>query len=221
MSGPPLTLRGASRPLAAVLAAGGVALLFVPFASTFGELLTQLALATDLDAALGRWIAPAEGWLARGLLALFGLPSASAGSLLIVGEGARAVPLYIAWNCVGWQTGVLFALSLVTGLQGSWPARSRLEVVVLGLFGIVILNVLRVAIIAVVAHAFGPVPAILVHDYGSILATVAYLVLFWVFAYGVVLRQPAGPVDPVGRPGLRPLSSRRPRSDGADPRRSR
>lgn len=190
MSHTPLVPQGASRPLAAVLAAGGVALLFIPFASTFGELLTQLAIVTDLDAALGQWIAPAEGWLARGVLALVGLPSAAFGSVLVVGEGAEAVSLYIAWNCVGWQTAVLFAVSLLTGLQGTWSRRARLEVIALGLFGIVVVNVVRIAVIAIVAYVFGPIPAILVHDYGSIFVTVAYLVAFWVFAYNVVLRAP-------------------------------
>ena len=195
MNQTPLVAQGASRPLAAVLAAGGVALLFVPFASTFGELLTQLALATNLDAALGQWIAPAEGWLARGVLALIGLPSAAFGSVLVVGEGADAISLYIAWNCVGWQTAVLFAVSLLTGLQGAWSLRARLEVIALGLFGIVVVNVARIAIIAIVAYLFGPIPAILVHDYGSIFVTVAYLVVFWAFAYSVVLRAPGSHRD--------------------------
>ena len=75
--------------------------------------------------------------------------------------------------------------------QGTWSLRSRLETVALGLFGIALLNILRIAVIAVVAYLFGAVPAILVHDYGSIFATVAYLVLFWAFAYEVVLRTPA------------------------------
>ena len=191
MSHTPLIPQGASRPLATVFAASGVALLFVPFASTFAELLTRLAIATELDAALGRWIAPTEGWLARGVLALVGLPSAASGSVLHVGEGAQAVSLYIAWNCVGWQTALLFALSLVTGLQGTWSLRARLETVALGLFGIVVLNVARIALIAVVAYVFGPIPAILVHDFGTIFATVAYLVLFWAFAYNVVLSSAA------------------------------
>lgn len=187
---------GASRPLAAVLAASGVALLFVPLASTFSELVTQLAIALQLDGALGRWIAPAEGWLARGVLSLVGLPSATEGSILYVGAGAQAVPLYIAWNCVGWQTLLLFGISLLTGLQGSWSARSRIETIALGLFGIALLNVLRIAVIGIVAYTFGPIPAILVHDYGTIFVSVGFLVAFWVFAYELVLRPATSPALP-------------------------
>jgi hypothetical protein len=47
----------------------------------------------------------------------------------------------------------------------------------------------------VVAYLFGQLPAVIVHDYGSIIATVAFLMAFWAFAYNVVLERSGGDPD--------------------------
>jgi exosortase/archaeosortase family protein len=182
-------LKGAARPVATLIAAASIALLILPFFSTFGELLTNLAMAAGFDAWLGQWIAPVEGQLVHGALALLGIPSAYSGSLLYVGTGAGSLALYISWNCVGWQTVLFLALSMATGLQGEYTLRSRLETVALGVSGIALLNVLRITVVALVAYAFGQLPAVIVHDYGSVIVTVVFLMAFWAFAYNVVLER--------------------------------
>jgi exosortase/archaeosortase family protein len=188
-------LSGAARPVGTLIATASIALLILPFFSTFGELLTKAAMAAGFDAWLGQWIAPVEGRLVHGALALIGIPSAYDGSLLYVGTGAGSLALYISWNCVGWQTVLFLLVSMATGLQGEYTLRSRLETVVLGVLGIAILNVLRITVVAVVAYLFGQVPAVIVHDYGSVIATVAFLMAFWAFAYNVVLEQIGGDPD--------------------------
>lgn len=188
----PTPLLGASRPLATLVAAASIALLILPFFTTFGELLTNVAMAAGFDAWLGQWIAPLEGRLVHGALALLGVPSSAQASLLYVGSGPGSIALYISWNCVGWQTLLFLLVSLPTGLQGEFTARSRIEVVALGLAGIAVLNVARITAVALVAYWFGRLPAILLHDYGSVVATVAFLMAFWTFAYNVVL-EPAAP----------------------------
>ena len=184
-----LRLEGAARPLGTLVAVASIALLVMPFFSTFGELLTNLAMAAGFDAWLGQWIAPAETHVVRGALALFGLHSAAEGSILFVGDGVRSVSLYISWNCVGWQTLLFLAVSMLTGLHGEYTLRSRLETALLGVVGIAALNIVRITIVAVVAFAFGQLPAIILHDYGSVIATVLFLMAFWTFAYNVVLER--------------------------------
>jgi exosortase/archaeosortase family protein len=183
------TLSGAARPIGTLIAVGSIALLILPFFSTFGELLTNAAMAAGFDAWLGQWIAPIEGRLVHGALALIGIQSAYDGSLLYVGTGPGSLALYISWNCVGWQTVLFLVVSMATGLQGEYTLRSRLETVVLGVLGIAILNVLRITVVAVVAYVFGQLPAVIVHDYGSVIATVVFLMAFWAFAYNVVLER--------------------------------
>ncbi len=189
------TLSGAARPIGTLIAVASVALLILPFFSTFGELLTKAAMAAGFDAWLGQWIAPVEGKLVHGALALIGIPSAFQGSLLYVGSGPGSLALYISWNCVGWQTVLFLLVSMATGLQGEYTFRSRLETVALGVLGIAMLNILRITVVAVVAYLFGQLPAVIVHDYGSIIATVAFLMAFWAFAYNVVLERIGGDPD--------------------------
>ena len=182
-------LSGAARPIGTLVAVGSIALLILPVFSTFGELLTKAAMAAGFDAWLGQWIAPIEGQLVHGALALVGIPSAYDRSLLYIGSGAGSLALYISWNCVGWQTLLFLGLSMATGLQGEYTIRSRVETVALGVAGIAILNVLRITVVALVAYAFGQVPAVIVHDYGSVIATIAFLMAFWAFAYNTVLER--------------------------------
>src|SRR2546430_2575890 len=64
--------------------------------------------------------------------------------------------------------------------------------IALRILGIAILNILRITVVAVVAYVFGQLPAVIVHDYGSVIATVAFLMAFWAFAYNVVLERIGG-----------------------------
>lgn len=188
---PAIALEDVTRPLGILAAVGSVALLIMPIFSTFGELLTNLAIISGVDAAMGTWVAPAEAALVHGLLALVGYASAANGSVLSITDGSRDVSLYISWNCVGWQTLIFLGLTLPTGLQGDHTLRSKLEAAALGIFGIAILNVLRIAIVGLVALHFGQMPAAIVHDYGSIVATVLFLMVFWTVAYSLIL-EPRG-----------------------------
>lgn len=188
---PEIALADVTRPVGVAAAVGSIALLIMPIFSTFGELLTNLAIVSGVDAALGQWVAPVEAQLVHGLLAMLGYGSAASGSVLSITDGVRDVSLYISWNCVGWQTLVFLGLTLPTGLQGDHTLRSKLEAAALGVFGIVVLNVVRITVVGLVALQFGQLPAAVVHDYGSVVATVLFLMVFWTVAYGQIL-EPRG-----------------------------
>ena len=113
--------------------------------------------------------------------------------------------LLISWNCIGWQSLVLLGVSFVSGLRGRHPLEARVQVVVIGVAGTMLLNLLRVA--AVAAHRRprrGQTPAVLFHDYGGTLLVIGWLFAFWMFVQRWIL-----PADRVGRPELvtRELSS--------------
>lgn len=194
---PEIAMADVTRPLGILAAVGSIALLIMPVFSTFGELLTNLAIASGVDGALGRWVAPAEAQLVHGFLALLGYGSAASGPHLSITDGVRDVTLYISWNCVGWQTLIFLAVTLPTGLQGDHTTRSKLEAAALGIFGIALLNVLRIAVVGVVALHFGQLPAVIVHDYGSVIATVIFLMAFWAIAYSAILEPRAQTNDSV------------------------
>jgi len=182
-----LRVLGSQRASAVALACGAIGLAVVPVLSTFGELLTNAAMVAGLDEALGQWIAPLEGRLAHGVLALVGLRSWPDGALLAVSDGARSTAVYISWNCVGWQTLLFLGVSMVAGLQGAYTRSSRLGTALVGILGLVALNVMRIAVVAMVSLYLGRVAATVVHDQGTIISTVAYLMAYWTFAFRALL----------------------------------
>jgi exosortase/archaeosortase family protein len=101
------------------------------------------------------------------------------------------VALVIGWNCVGWQGLVLLGLTFAVGLrpQDGWEA--RLHVILIGVLGTVIVNLARIALVAVLAAYAGYYPAIFVHDWAATILTVVWLAGFWLFAQRYVI----GPVE--------------------------
>jgi exosortase/archaeosortase family protein len=120
-----------------------------------------------------------EARMVVALLQVFGVHAAAAGSQLVVWDaGGRATNLFISWNCIGWQSLVLLGASLAVGLRGL-STETRFQAFVIGLLGTVLINVFRVALVCMLAAAFGRMPALIFHDYGGTLLTVAWLFAFW------------------------------------------
>jgi exosortase/archaeosortase family protein len=105
---------------------------------------------------------------------------------LIIIPGSLKV--YISWNCIGWQSLVLFAITLLTGLGGHYTRESKILCVVAGIEGTILLNLLRIASVILVAIYAGYLPAVLFHDYGGTLLVVLWLVLFWQLAFNRILK---------------------------------
>jgi exosortase/archaeosortase family protein len=91
--------------------------------------------------------------------------------------------LFISWNCVGWQSLILLAMSLMVGLRGPMTLATRLQVIALGVAGTVLVNIARITVVCALAALAGYVPAVLFHDYGGTLLLVAWLFIFWLTAY--------------------------------------
>ena len=162
-------------------------LMLLPLVTTFDDLLTTWAMQLGANNPL-QSIVPVEARMVVGLLGLAGIRAAASGSHLVVWDGAGAMQtLFISWNCIGWQSLVLLGVSLITGLRGHHPIEARLQVVVIGVAGTMLLNLLRVAAVAGVAATIGVTPAILFHDYGGTLLVIAYLFLFWTFVQRWIL----------------------------------
>jgi exosortase/archaeosortase family protein len=95
--------------------------------------------------------------------------------------------LFISWNCIGWQSLVLLGVSFMSGLRGRHPIEARIQLVVIGVAGTMLLNLLRVAVVAGIAATVGVTPAVLFHDYGGTILVVAFLFGFWIFAQRWIL----------------------------------
>ena len=170
-----------------ILLLSAVTLLLLPFITTFNEFMTAMVMTMHLDGVLREWIVPAEARMVAVLLSPLGVDVSVSSTSIYIGGGDFPLPVFISWNCVGWQSLVLFGLTVKTGLDGRYTPASQLRALSLGLLGIIWINLLRIAGIALVAYYFGRLPAVLAHDYGGTVMTIVWLALFWYFAINYVL----------------------------------
>ena len=170
-----------------LVAASCALLMVLPLVTTFDDLLSGWALQLGANNPL-QSIVPVESRMVVGLLSAIGIHSAAAGSHMVVWDRAGSMHvLLISWNCIGWQSLILLLVSFISGLRGRHPLESRVQVVIIGVAGTMLLNLLRVAAVAALAAIWGQTPAILFHDYGGTVLVVGWLFGFWMFVQRWIL----------------------------------
>jgi exosortase/archaeosortase family protein len=178
-----------------VLAACCLVLLALPFVTSYNDLLTAAGMRLGVAGPL-QTVSPFEARMVVGLLRLLGVHAAAAGSALVVWGPDGPANLFISWNCIGWQSLVLLGLSLVAGLRGG-GREAAAQVIAIGLLGTVLVNVLRVTAVCLLAATAGRWPAVVFHDYGGTLMTIAWLFVFWIGVQRWLLVDRLGPRDEV------------------------
>ena len=181
-----------------VLIMAAILIMILPFVTTFNEFLTRIVEMTGLDALLTDWIVPIEARMLAVILGFIGIPSQVSTSTIYLDKGGFFLPVYISWNCVGWQSFILFAVTLATGIQGPFTKSSKIEAVVIGFLGTFLVNLLRIASVAVVAFYFGQMPAVVYHDYGGTIIILLWLFAYWWFSHGWLLE----PLDELPDDGM-------------------
>ncbi|MCK4588321.1 exosortase/archaeosortase family protein [Candidatus Woesebacteria bacterium] len=178
------------RTLRNVLILAVLVLITLPFWTSLQSLLTQVVMSIGWYRNLQDLIVPHELRVTGTLLTLFKFPIRVGNSFIEWDKaaGGREV-IYLAWNCVGWQTLVLFGITLITGLSGKHTLFSKLETLVIGILGTYIVNTLRLVLVVIVYFAVGRPLGIVFHDYFSNLLTIGWLLLFWRFSYSFVLEE--------------------------------
>jgi exosortase/archaeosortase family protein len=162
-------------------------LMLLPLVTTFDDLLTNWAMQLGANNPL-QAIVPVEARMVVALLGLIGIHAAASGSHLVVWDGGGAMhTLYISWNCIGWQSLVLLGVSFLSGLRGHQALEARIQVIVIGVAGTLLLNLARVAAVAAIAATLGVTPAVLFHDYGGTILVISFLFLFWIFVQRWIL----------------------------------
>ena len=165
-------------------------LMVLPFVTTFDDLLTTWALQLGANNPL-QGIVPVEARMVVGLLGAVGIHAAASGSHIVIWDSAGSMhTLFISWNCIGWQSLILLGISFFSGLRGQQSMEARVQVVLIGIAGTMLLNLMRVAAVAAIAATIGQSPAILFHDYGGTILVVAWLFAFWIFVQRWILGTP-------------------------------
>ena len=162
-------------------------LMAMPFVTTFNDLLTRLVMRLDAYRIIQDYVVPLEVRMVGVILWPFGFKPAVMGEYLAIGKESPLL-IEIAWNCIGWQSLLFFILTAWVGLQGDrYSNFSKLKAWTIGFLGTFLVNLLRIAVVVIIAFYFGQNVAIIFHDYGSTLAVLGWLFFFWYFSYSFVL----------------------------------
>lgn len=108
-------------------------------------------------------------------------------SMYLVKNG-QALPVDLAWNCLGWQSLLLLVVSLVAGLSGRYSNFSRAKCIVFGFLGTVIVNILRMTVVAMGIYYANPIMVAILHDYLVAFVTLVWLIVFWWVSYAFILQ---------------------------------
>ena len=161
--------------------------LFMPFITTFNEFLTRVVMRLGLDTLLRAWIVPLEARMMAVLILPLGIGVQLTPDMIHLHGPGRTISVFISWNCVGWQSFILLVVTLLAGLPGPYTRASKFQVMLIGVLGTFLFNLLRLVSVVLVAYFFGQLPATLYHDYGGTLLLLLWLFTFWSFAYNSVL----------------------------------
>lgn len=164
-----------------------VMLMFLPFLATFNDVLTRIVIKLDAYKFIRDYVVPWEVRMVGVILYPFGFKPQVAGDYLAIGGGT---PFYIeiAWNCVGWQSLLFFVITAFVGLQGErYTNLSKIKCLAIGLLGTFLINLGRIALVTLVTFYFGQAVGAIIHDYGSTLIVIGWLMFFWWFSYSFIL----------------------------------
>ena len=171
-----------------LLAIAATALLLLPLVITVSDAVNSFIAQFEESTLLQNLVAPIEArMIAVVLQHLFGIQTVISGSTLIM-MGQPSLKVYVSWICVGWQSAVLYAATVLVGLRGPYTTKSKLLVLFAGIEGTFLINLLRETSVILVNMYVGELAAILYHDYGGTIILITWLVLFWYLVYAFVLR---------------------------------
>ena len=173
----------------------GTAIIFaiLPVVVTFSAILTSLFNKMEWYMILQRYVVPFEARLVAVLLRLVKIKAMvtpeSDFAMVLEKGGGEYLPVALEWNCLGWQSMVLFGLTLITGLKGNWKLISRIETLLFGLLGTFLVNLFRMALITSLAYYWNSFAAMIIHDYFAAFIAIIWMVFFWWFVYSFILEE--------------------------------
>ena len=176
-----------------LFAAFAVIMMLLPVFAALNSFLTEGLNRAGWWQPIQNFIVPWQARMVAVAISPFGIesrvtPGSIYSSFYMIKDGA-AIPVYLSWNCLGWQSALLLFVSLFAGLRGSFNNLSRIKCVILGLSGTLLVNIFRMGIIAIGIYYVNALAAQIVHDYFAAFLTLIWLIFFWYFSYSFILEE--------------------------------
>ena len=173
-----------------ILLVAVVLLSVLPVIVTFSSVLTSLFVRMRWYTVLQESVVPFESRLVAVLIKPLGITgqvtSKEEFSMVLI-KGTEAIPIRLEWNCLGWQSMILLAITLVIGLRGDYTILSKSETLIVGILGTFISNLLRMAFIVSLGYYWNAAAAMIIHDYFASFVALIWMLFFWWFAYRYLL----------------------------------
>jgi len=166
-----------------------IMLMFLPFITTFNEFLTRILLTLSWYRWIQNLVVPFEIRTILYVTHIFHFQTMGSDTAISIMKDGGWHKVIISWNCIGWQSLIILILTLITGLQGDFNKVSKMEVIIIGVLGTFLVNILRITSVLVIFKFFGYLPAMIFHDYFANIAIIAWFFLFWWFSYAYVLEE--------------------------------
>ncbi len=164
-------------------------LVFLPFITTFQDVLTRIILHFDSYKVLQNIVVPYEMKVLAAVLNLFRLQTEAGPSYVQFIRSGKLEVIYLAWNCIGWQSFLLFFITLITGLSGAYTKFSKFQAFLVGVLGTYLINIFRFAIVVMIYYFTGRGVGTVFHDYFSNLLSILWLFVYWWIAYKYILEE--------------------------------
>jgi len=162
-------------------------LIALPFIVSFNGILTKIVEQNLLYGWIQKGIVPLEAKIIGVILLPFGyrFSFSPLNSLLVINGTA----MKITWNCLGWQSFLLFFITIIFGFKGKYRLISIVESLLLGVLGTFWVNILRMLFTILLAVHLPPIFRIVFHDYLAAFVTLVWLFFYWWFSYSFVLEE--------------------------------
>lgn len=173
------------RTFAIIFALLAIMLAILPFLVSFNEVLTKIVESIGIYMWVQEKIVPMEVKMVGVLVSPFPIKFIAHPN----GMTVNGIYAQVTWNCLGWQSLLLFLVTIVVGLKGNYTLLSKTEAIIIGLLGTFLINLIRMAIIVLLLAYSRPLFAVFYHDYFAAIVTILWLFGFWWFAYSYVLEE--------------------------------
>lgn len=168
-----------------------VGLLILPVVTSLNEALTQFVVSLRGYRIISEYVIPAEVRWVAAVLKLFGQDAQAGTEYIILGNGEKRLFVEFIWNCVGWQSLLMFIITAIVVFKRGFTLIAKLKALVFGFLGTILVNILRISLVILVLRYFDYGLAQVFHDYGALITNTAWLLVFWWFTYKFVLEETA------------------------------